>query len=154
MGYKVIFPIFFEELLYVTMWLKLSNRILDCHFFHSFLLLVLHGVDFNVTTPIWMSSFWIFKRNFTSSTVLEFRVKTPINKKNFSSLMLANIELRFEHCVPNLIWKWCAKDPKRNGIPSNFHEFQSEEVCCNKILERRKTLMFEHYNLVDPMDEG
>jgi hypothetical protein len=27
--------------------------------------------------------------------------------------MNTNMELRFEPCVLNLIWKWCAKDQKK-----------------------------------------
>jgi hypothetical protein len=36
---------------------------------------------------------------------LKFGVKTPVNKNNSSSLILANMELRFEPCMLNLIWK-------------------------------------------------
>jgi hypothetical protein len=57
--------------------------------------------------------FVIFSRNFTRSIVLKFWVKTPINKKNSSSLIITNMELRFGPCALNLIWKWCAKDPKK-----------------------------------------
>jgi hypothetical protein len=45
------------------------------------------------------------------SIVLKFGIKTPINKNNFSSLILINLELRFEPCMFNLIWKGSAKDP-------------------------------------------
>jgi hypothetical protein len=73
-------------------------------FFHFFfLLMVLHDVTFNVTTTIWMWSFWFFSRIFTRSIVLKFGVKTSINKNNFSSFILTNLELRFEPCVLNLI---------------------------------------------------
>jgi hypothetical protein len=37
--------------------------------------------------------------------VLKFVVKTPISKNNSSSLILANMELIFEACMLNLIWK-------------------------------------------------
>jgi hypothetical protein len=37
--------------------------------------------------------------------VLKFGVKTPINKNNFSSLILTNLELKIEQCMLNLIWK-------------------------------------------------
>jgi hypothetical protein len=82
-------------------------------FFHFFfLLMVLHSVkcdhyDLNV------KFFYFFSRNFTRSIVLGFWVKTLVNKNNSSSLILRNMELRFEPCVLNLIWKWCAKDPKK-----------------------------------------
>jgi hypothetical protein len=37
--------------------------------------------------------------------VLKFGVKTPVNKNNSCSLMLKNLELQFEACMLNLIWK-------------------------------------------------
>jgi hypothetical protein len=45
--------------------------------------------------------------------VLKFGVKTPVNKNNFSSLILINLELNFEACMLNLIWKSGAKDPNK-----------------------------------------
>jgi hypothetical protein len=53
--------------------------------------------------------------------VLKFGVKTPINKNNSSSLILVNLELRFEPYMLNLIWKGGAIDPKKRQRPSNFH---------------------------------
>jgi hypothetical protein len=35
------------------------------------------------------------------------------NKKNFSSLIITNMELKFEPCILNLIWKRGAKGPKK-----------------------------------------
>jgi hypothetical protein len=52
--------------------------------------------------------------------VLKFGVKTPINKNDSSSLILTNLQLRFEPCMLNLIWKRGAKDQKKRR-PSNFH---------------------------------
>jgi hypothetical protein len=46
------------------------------------------------------------------------------------------------------------KRPKKEGRPPNLHEFWSEEVCFNKDLPKKKTLMFESYNLVDPTRQG
>jgi hypothetical protein len=40
-----------------------------------------------------------------SDTVLKFGVKTPTNKNNSDSLILTNLELKFEACMLNLIWK-------------------------------------------------
>jgi hypothetical protein len=37
--------------------------------------------------------------------VLKFGVKTLVNKNNSSSLILTNLELKFEACMLNLIWK-------------------------------------------------
>jgi hypothetical protein len=58
---------------------------------------------------IWMWGFYIF----TSSIVLEFWVKTLVNKKNSNSLIFINLRLRFDWCVLNLIWTWCAKAKKK-----------------------------------------
>jgi hypothetical protein len=55
--------------------------------------------------------------------VLKFGVKIPINKNNSSSLILTNLELRFEACVLNLIWKGGAKDPKKRGDHLIFINF-------------------------------
>jgi hypothetical protein len=75
--------------------------------------MVLHEVSFNVTAMIWMRSFVVYSRNFTRSIVLKFGVKTLVNKNNFSSLIFTNLELKFEACMLNMIWKWGAKDPKK-----------------------------------------
>jgi hypothetical protein len=37
--------------------------------------------------------------------VLKFVVKTPVKKNNSRSLILTNLELKFEACMVNLIWK-------------------------------------------------
>jgi hypothetical protein len=37
--------------------------------------------------------------------VLKFGVKTPVNKNNSSSFILTNLELKFEACMLNWIWK-------------------------------------------------
>jgi hypothetical protein len=73
----------------------------------------LHDVTFNVTFCNLKWSFWFFSRNFTRSIVLKFWVKTLFNKKNSSSLIITNMELKFEPCVLNLIWKWGAKKPQK-----------------------------------------
>jgi hypothetical protein len=75
-----------------------------------FLLMVLYDVIFNVTATIWMWNFWFFSRIFTRSIVLKFGVKTLVNKNNSISLILTNLELKFEAWMLNLIWKWGAKD--------------------------------------------
>jgi hypothetical protein len=36
---------------------------------------------------------------------LKFGVKTPVNKYNSRSLIITNLELKFEACMLNLIWK-------------------------------------------------
>jgi hypothetical protein len=45
--------------------------------------------------------------------VLKFGVKTLVNKNNFSSLILTNLELKIEPYMPNLIWKLGTKDPEK-----------------------------------------
>jgi hypothetical protein len=77
-----------------------------------FLWVVLHDVTFNVTATMYLWSSRFFSKDFTRSTVLKFGVKTPVNKKNSSSLILKNLELKFEPYMPNLIWMWGAQDPK------------------------------------------
>jgi hypothetical protein len=115
------FLVFSMELLHAAMWLKLPRgwragclkRSLFCSqnlrfsfFFQKlYLLMVLHDITFNVAASIWMCSFWYLSRNFISSIVLEFWGKTPFNKKNSSSLILTNLKLRFELCVPYLVQK-------------------------------------------------
>jgi hypothetical protein len=98
-----------------------AHRILDFTFFHFFFV---HGSAwcqlqcdcYNLNVK-----FLIFSRNFTRSIVLTFWVKILINKKNFDSLIIINMELKFEPCLLNLISKWCAKDPKKERRPSIFH---------------------------------
>jgi hypothetical protein len=46
--------------------------------------------------------------------VLEFWIKTPVNKKVSNPLMLTNLNMAFSPCVFNLIWKWFAKDLEKN----------------------------------------
>jgi hypothetical protein len=92
----------------------IAHKILVFHFFSSFVFA--HGsawhhlqcdrYDLNV-------KFLIFSRILTRSIVLKFGIKTPVNNNNSSSLMLTNLELNFEACMLNLIWKWGAKDPKK-----------------------------------------
>jgi hypothetical protein len=91
-----------------------AHKILVFHFFSLFFFahsstwrhLQCDQYDLNV-------KFWFFPRIFTRSIVLKFGVKTPVNKKNSSSPILTNLELKFEVCMLNLIWKWGAKDPKK-----------------------------------------
>jgi hypothetical protein len=65
--------------------------------------------------------FLIFFKKYYKVCSVEVWVKTLINKKKFSSLIITNMELIFEPCVFNLIWKWGAKDPQKKKRPSNFH---------------------------------
>jgi hypothetical protein len=105
-------------------------------FFHFFF--ALHDVTFNVTAMIWMWSCWFFSRNFTKSIVLKFWVKTPINKKNSSSLILTNLELGFEPCVLNLIRKWVVKDPQKRKDHLIFINFRVKKFTIKKQPKKTK----------------
>jgi hypothetical protein len=83
--------------------------------------------------------------------VLKFGVKTPVNKNNFSSLILTNLEMKFKVCMLNLIWKGCAKDPKKREDRLIFINFGVKKFTL-KDTQKNKTLMFECYNLLDPME--
>ena len=103
-----------------------SRRILDFHIFS--ILFFAHGstrchlqCDFY---DLNLKFFIFFSKKFTSSIVLEFWIKTLVNKKNSSLLILTNIELRFEQCILNLIWKWCAKDPQKREYHLIFMNFK------------------------------
>jgi hypothetical protein len=82
--------------------------------------------------------------------VLKFGVKTPVNKNNSSSLILTNLELKFEACMVNLIWKRGAKDPKKKDHLI-FINFGVKKFTLKNTPEK-KTLTFECYNLLDPME--
>jgi hypothetical protein len=90
------------------------HKILVFHFFplfsfaHGFTFCHLQCDRYNLNVK-----FLIFFKNFLRSTALKFWVKTPIKKNNSSSFMTTNMELRFEPCLLNLIWKWGAKDPEK-----------------------------------------
>jgi hypothetical protein len=132
-----------------------AHKILVFHFFSLFfLLMVLHDVTFNVTATIWMWSFWFFSRMFTRSIVLKFGVKTPVNKNNSTTLILTNLELKFDACMLNLIWKWGAKDPKKMEDHLIFINFGVKKFTLKNTPPKKKTLTFECYNLLDPIAWG
>jgi hypothetical protein len=85
--------------------------------------------------------------------MLKFGAKTPVNKNNSSSLILTNLELKFEACMLNLIWKWGAKDPKKREDYLIFIHFGVKKFTL-KNTPKKKTLTFECYNLLDPMEWG
>jgi hypothetical protein len=61
------------------------------------------------------------------------------------------MELRFELCVPNLIWKGEAKDPQKRKDHLIFINFRVKKFI-EKNTQKKKTLMFECYNILDPME--
>jgi uncharacterized membrane protein len=72
--------------------------------------------------------------------------------KNSNSLVLLNLRVRVEPCMVNLIQK--------RFLEYIFHEFWSEDLHCEKQPEqkkkkkkkkKKKILMFEGYDLIDPM---
>jgi hypothetical protein len=129
-----------------------AHRILGFHFFPLFFFfMVLCDVIFNETSPIWIWRFWFFSRNFTSTTMLEFWGYFVI-KNHSSSLILINLKVDFKLCEFNLIQKMMCKRPKKEGRRPNFHEFRSEEVQYKIEHQFLIFLMFEHYNLVDPIE--
>jgi hypothetical protein len=129
-----------------------AHKILVFHLFLLFfLLMVLHDITFNVTATIWMWSFWFFSRIFTRSIVLKFWVETLVNKNNSSSLILTNLELKFEAGMLKLIWKWGAKDPKKRKDHLIFINFGIKKFTLKSTFGK-KTLTFECYNLLDPME--
>jgi hypothetical protein len=163
-GIRFIFHVF-EELLHIAMWLNLPKegskkevcfayRILDFHFFFTFFffLIVLHDVTFNMTATIWIWSFWVFSRNFTRSIVLKFWVKTPVNKRNFSSLKIQIWSWDLSHVCSTWFRSDAQKTQKKEG-PLIFINFGVKKITV-KNTQKKKTLMFECYNLLDPMEWG
>jgi hypothetical protein len=61
------------------------------------------------------------------------------------------VELRFELCVPNLIWKREVKDSKKGEDCLIFIYFRAKKFEVKNTLPK-KTLMFECYNLLDFME--
>jgi hypothetical protein len=65
--------------------------------------------------------------------VLKFGVKTLVNKNNSSSLILTNLELKFEVCMLNLVWKTGAKDPKKREYHLIFINFGVKKLTLKNI---------------------
>jgi hypothetical protein len=49
--------------------------------------------------------FLIFFKKFYKVHSIEVLSQDPVNKKSFSSLIIKNVELKFEPCMFNSIWK-------------------------------------------------
>jgi hypothetical protein len=168
-GIKFIFPVFSKELLHASMWLKLpkdwragfSKNSLFCPynlgfslFFHFlfFLLMVLHDVTFNVPATIWMWSFWFFSRILISPQCWSLESRPPSTK-----IILAHSYLQIWSCNLSHV---CAtqfrsdvqktQKKKKHLIFINF----GVKKCTLKSTQKKKTLMFECYNLLDPMEWG
>jgi hypothetical protein len=61
------------------------------------------------------------------------------------------MELRFEPCTLNLSWKRGSKDPKKRKDHLIFNNFGVKKFTV-KNTQKNKTLMFECYNLLAPME--
>jgi hypothetical protein len=104
--------------------------------------------------PLWSEcEVFDFFNNFYKVHSVEVCSQAPINKNNSSSLILTNLELRFEACMVNLIWKWGAKDPKKREDHLIFINFGVKKFTL-KNTPKKKTLTFECYNLLGPMEWG
>jgi hypothetical protein len=98
-----------------------------------------------------MWSFLFFSRIFTRAIVLKFGVKTLINKNNSSSLILTNLELKFEACMVNLIWKWGAKDPKKREDHLIFINFGMKKFTLKNTPQKKN---FDVWMLLFPRSHG
>jgi hypothetical protein len=67
------------------------------------------------------------------------------------SLIITNMELKFEPCVLNFIWKCCAKDPKKREDHLIFVHFGLKKFIVRNT-QKKKTLMSKCYNLLNPME--
>jgi hypothetical protein len=74
----------------------------------------------------------------------------PVNKKNFSSLIITNMELKFELYILNFILKWCTQDPKKREDHLILINFGVKKFTSRN--NQKKTLNFEYYNLLDSME--
>jgi hypothetical protein len=97
-------------------------------------------------------NFLIFFKKFYKVHNVEVLSNDPINKKNFSSLLITNLVLRFEPCVLNLIWKWVAKDPKKWEDHLIFISLGVKKFKVKNT--QKKNLLFECCNLLDSMEWG
>jgi hypothetical protein len=95
--------------------------------------------------------FLIFFKIFYKVQSVEVWSQDPVNKNNSNSFMLTNLELKFEVCMFNLIWKWGAKDPKKREDHLIFINFGVKKFTLQKP-PKNKTLTFECYNLLNPME--
>jgi hypothetical protein len=131
----------------ISMWLKLpkgwrvgsqkiycfAHKILVFHLFFTFFSLFFFSLFFFSHNFAWYHlqcdrydlnvKLLIFCKNFYKVHSVEVWSQDPVNKNNSSSLIITNMELRFEPCVLNLIWKWGAKDPKRREDHLIFNNF-------------------------------
>jgi hypothetical protein len=129
-----------------------AHGILDFHFLLIFVFV--HGsiwcclqfgyFDLNVNPLISLGNFYKFR----SIGVLW---QDSINKKHSNSLILTKLRLGFEPRVLNLILKWCAMKGRKTTQISWILEWRSSMY---KRQPRKKTLMFERYNLANSMEQG
>jgi hypothetical protein len=129
-----------------------AHKILVFHFFSLFFwLMVLHDITFNVSATIWMWSFLFFSRSFTSSIVLKCWVKTPSTK-----IILAHSYLQIWSSNLRLVCStWFGSDMQKTQKKIEDHlisiHFGVKKFTV-KNTPGKKTLTFECYNLLDPME--
>ena len=108
---KLIFLVFYEELLHAAMCLKLpkgwrarceekssfAHRLLVFHVFSHLFFFAHSSAWCHLQCDCYKLNvkFLIFSRNLTRSTMLKFWNKSLVNKKNSSSLIFTNMVLRF-----------------------------------------------------------
>jgi hypothetical protein len=116
------------------------HKILVFHFFS--LLFFAHGsawrhlqcdhYDLNV-------KFSIFFRNFYKVHSVEVWRQDPHQQRNnSSSLILTNLELKFQPYMLNLIWKWGAKDPKKKKNHLIFINFGIKKFTLKNTPKKKK----------------
>jgi hypothetical protein len=96
----------------------------------------------------------IFSKKFYKFHKVGILSQDLVNKNNnLRSLIFTNLRVKFESCVLNLIKKWSTKHPKYKDDHLIFMNFRAKEFTIKRLL-KKKTLMFELYNLMGPLKQG
>jgi hypothetical protein len=117
MGYKFLLLVFFEELLYATMWLKLlkdwgqgakkevcfAHRILGFHFNILFFCTWFYMMSFSMRLFQFDFEVFDFFQEICKFQGIGVLSQYTINDKNSNSPILTNLRMEFESCVFNLI---------------------------------------------------
>jgi hypothetical protein len=119
-------------------------------FFHNFSLFFSHGFAwYHLQCDHYdqkLKFLVFFKKNYKVRSV-EVLSQDRVNKKNFNSLIITIMELKFEACVLNLIWKWGAKEPKKWEDHLIFINF-GEKKFIVKVAKKKKN--FDVWMLYSP----
>jgi hypothetical protein len=133
--------------------LSIESWIFKKKFQFFFLLMVLNDFIFNMSAPIWMRILWFLLKKFYKFHMLEFSVKTPSSKRIWAQSYLQIQGWNSSTCIQFDLEVMCTRSKQEKRLP-NFHEFWGEEVHYIERASKKKILMFEHYNLVDPIEQG